>query len=151
MKLELMKEFRFEASHVLPRHPGKCQRLHGHSWILRVYFEGPISNATGFVKDYSEIKSAIQPIIDDLDHRHLGQWWMYTEDQQAKWGVPGLPGNFYPSSENLIVYIADRITKLNLDTGFAGEKPTFGWSKLELDETCTSRCTLTRKEYAKTT
>ena len=34
------KEFRFEAAHRLPHHDGKCRRLHGHSWIGRIYVEG---------------------------------------------------------------------------------------------------------------
>jgi 6-pyruvoyltetrahydropterin/6-carboxytetrahydropterin synthase len=33
----IYKEVRFEAAHRLPYHDGKCQRLHGHSWIGRVY------------------------------------------------------------------------------------------------------------------
>lgn len=37
----LEKTFRFEASHQLPKHDGKCARLHGHSWVGRVVIEGP--------------------------------------------------------------------------------------------------------------
>lgn len=133
---ELMKEFRFEASHILPKHPGKCSRLHGHSWVLRVFVDGEIDLETGFVKDYAEISSIVKPLVDTLDHRHLGAWNQisYVPDF-ATWAPPGLPMNFYPSSENLIVWIGHQLAgKLN-------------WSKLELMETCTSLCTLTRREF----
>src|SRR5438034_5141876 len=50
----LRKTFRFEASHILPKHPGKCSRLHGHSWVLHVSITGPINRDTGFVMDYAD-------------------------------------------------------------------------------------------------
>lgn len=138
MELELMKEFRFEASHMLPKHPGKCSRLHGHSWVLRVYVQGEVDPETGFVMDYTQLKDIVQKsVIDKLDHRHLGVW-AFEGYIESEWKVPGLPINFYPSSENLIIWIGTQLSD------YIG---TNWWSKLELDETCTSRCTLTREAY----
>src|SRR5882672_11216230 len=139
--MELSKTFTFEASHVLPRHPGRCHRLHGHSWRLVVYVEGQVNDHTGFVMDYAEIGDYVKPLIERLDHRHLGSWGHILTDVEKweerdthdDWRVPGLPFRFYPSSENLIVWIAEQLQDLP-------------WSKLELNETCTSSCTLTRKE-----
>ncbi|OXX25149.1 6-pyruvoyl trahydropterin synthase family protein, partial [Vibrio sp. V08_P9A1T1] len=39
MKTELYKEFMFEAAHRLPHVPAghKCGRLHGHSFLVRLY------------------------------------------------------------------------------------------------------------------
>lgn len=145
------KEFRFESSHILSRHPGKCSRLHGHSWVLRVTVSGDIDPKTGFVMDYGDIKAAVQPIVDELDHRHLGDWvggfkgrsmassWVYNFSAMYNYfGVKYLPLDFYPSSENLIVRIGTLIDDQ------AGKK---FWSKLELNETCTSSCVLTREDY----
>jgi 6-pyruvoyltetrahydropterin/6-carboxytetrahydropterin synthase len=143
--MELMKEFKFEASHVLPKHPGKCSRLHGHSWKLRVYVKGEVDKETGFVIDYGDIKQSVQPIIDALDHRHLGTWLIPYNDisfRNADWEVHYMPREFYPTSENLIVWIGDQLLNHKLCM-------SLGWSKLELDETCTSSCILTREEYAK--
>lgn len=145
MKLELMKEFTFEASHILPRHPGKCSRLHGHSWKLRVHVKGEPNEETGFVMDYTDIKLVVQSLVDKLDHRHLGTWGSYPIQNLMLVGsmkdrensVAGLPDNFYPSSENLIVWIASEMNRMLHDL----------WYKVELDETCTSSCILTREEY----
>ena len=30
------KTFTFEAAHWLPHHPGKCWKLHGHTWTVEV-------------------------------------------------------------------------------------------------------------------
>ena len=39
---QIRKRFRFEAAHTLPFHPGKCARMHGHSYRLEVAVSGPI-------------------------------------------------------------------------------------------------------------
>ena len=57
----------FDASHVLPGHPGKCGRLHGHTYRADVWLSGPVTAADGMLLDYGEIKT----IIDAWDHRHL--------------------------------------------------------------------------------
>ena len=118
--MRLEKTFRFEAAHYLPHHKGKCQRLHGHSWVLHVFVEGPINDLTGMVVDYGDIKEAVQPYIDArFDHYFLNDL---------------MPN---PTSENVLLYIAMLIEQ---DT----ELP---WSALSLEETCTASCYLTRKEY----
>jgi queuosine biosynthesis protein QueD len=155
MQLEIGKIFTFESSHILSKHPGRCSRLHGHSWNLSVYVKAEINPDTGFAMDYADLKAAVQPIIDDLDHKHLGQWaamdavhgltWEIFHESTVKegenphpWKVSFLPLQFYPSSENLIVAIG---------TALLGTYKPLDWSKLELNETCTSKCILTREEY----
>lgn len=134
--MELTKTFRFEASHVLPHHPGKCSRLHGHSWVLHVSVKGPINRDTGFVMDFADMSAIVKPLIEHLDHHHLGTWSFGDLDDQLvdKWCVYGLPLSFYPTSENLLVWIGLQLSSL-------------AWSRLAIEETCTSRATLTREEY----
>jgi len=72
----LEKEFKFEASHQLPHHDGKCARLHGHSWKGKLYVEGeklhPGGAKQGMLIDYADISAAIEGIVEGyLDHRHL--------------------------------------------------------------------------------
>lgn len=74
----LEKEFRFEASHQLPQHDGKCARLHGHSWVGRLIVEGPAlvqeGPKTGMLLDYGDLSAAIRPLLENqLDHWHLNE------------------------------------------------------------------------------
>jgi 6-pyruvoyltetrahydropterin/6-carboxytetrahydropterin synthase len=71
----IRKLFRFESSHVLPHHAGKCARLHGHSYRLEVTVRGPLresGSASGMVMDFRELDAIVRSeAIDRLDHRHL--------------------------------------------------------------------------------
>ena len=89
MKVE--REFVFEAAHVLPRHPGKCSQLHGHSWHVVVELEGEIQPETGFVMDFTVLKSLVQPYINRFDHKLLNCFVRY------------------PSSENIAVHLAHQL------------------------------------------
>lgn len=151
----LRKTYRFEASHLLPKHPGKCSRLHGHSWVLHVETEGQIKEETGFVMDYAEMSVAVKPLIEKLDHRHLGAWAVFAGDRNPEadksllaeiwgdpntyvetWRVPGLPMDFYPTSENLLYWIGTQLAEVK-----------FPWSKVALEETCTSYAELKLDEF----
>lgn len=114
----LRKTFRFEASHVLPKHPGKCSRLHGHSWTLHIGVSGRINPETGFVMDYSEISNRCESLIKELDHHHLNEFITY------------------PSSENVVLHVARELVKVK-----------FPWCMIALEETCTSYCYLSRKDF----
>jgi 6-pyruvoyltetrahydropterin/6-carboxytetrahydropterin synthase len=73
--VQIRKLFRFEAAHVLPHHPGKCSRLHGHSYRLEVAVDGPLQvagPAQGMVVDFDELSAIVKPrIIERLDHSSL--------------------------------------------------------------------------------
>jgi 6-pyruvoyltetrahydropterin/6-carboxytetrahydropterin synthase len=101
----LYKEFRFEAAHRLPHHDGKCRRLHGHSWVGRVYVKGQtlISDGAkaGMLIDYGDLQDYMQPLLDDfLDHYYLNESLGLenpTSELIAKWiyeklEILGLPG-----------------------------------------------------------
>lgn len=57
-----------DASHVLPDHPGKCSRLHGHRYRFEVWLRGAIDvGGSGMLVDFLEVKRC----IDEWDHAHL--------------------------------------------------------------------------------
>ena len=114
----LTKQFRFEAAHQLPNHDGKCQRLHGHSWVGEVtvkgdalYTEGP---KTGMLIDFGDLKAAITPLVENnLDHHYLND-------------STGLKS---PTSEEIARWIYDQL-----------EPVLPGLNSVTIEETCTSRC-----------
>jgi len=113
--MEIFKEFTFEAAHRLPGVPAghKCARLHGHSFRIELHLTGPVDEQTGWVMDFGDIKSAFQPLYEQLDHHYLNE-------------IDGLEN---PTSEVLAKWIWD------------GVKPSLPMlSEVVVRETCTSGC-----------
>jgi 6-pyruvoyl-tetrahydropterin synthase len=58
----------FETAHRLPRLPGKCQNIHGHSWTVEWRFEVELDQ-NGMGPDYSWLKCVLREWVDTyLDH-----------------------------------------------------------------------------------
>lgn len=116
MEYELVKTFRFEAAHSLPNVPPdhKCGRLHGHSYRVDVHVTGQPDPQTGWIIDFGDIKRAVEPILDELDHRCLDD-------------IPALQNS---TSERLAAYLLDRIRQT-----LPGATAVTVW------ESDTSRCT----------
>lgn len=94
--MEIFREFTFEAAHRLPKVPmgHKCARVHGHSYRLVVHIKGEVDPELGWVMDFGDLKEAVRPVIDQLDHHYLNE-------------VPGLE---IPTSENLARWVWDQLT-----------------------------------------
>lgn len=125
---------------MLPKHEGKCARLHGHSWVLIVAIEGPISTETGFVADYGKLKNLVdEEIVSKLDHTHLGQDIAQTGGrfiERVETWEPFFKRDFYPSSENLAVKIGETLTPYIQELG-----KDVRIHEIVIEETCTSRAT----------
>lgn len=95
MRVSLSKTIDFESAHWLPSFPQghKCRRLHGHSFRVEVIVEGDVDPQRGYLVDFGEVKRALEPIKDQLDHRLLND-------------IPGLEN---PTAEMLAKWIYDRV------------------------------------------
>lgn len=76
MRATLTKEFRFEASHRLKNHDGKCAKPHGHSYRAIIEVEGDIKATDGtpqegMVMDFATIKDDWKQVEPKLDHCDL--------------------------------------------------------------------------------
>lgn len=72
-KTSIYKDFHFEAAHKLPHVPEghQCGRLHGHSFMVRLELTGEVDKKTGWIIDFSDVKEAFKPILNQLDHYYL--------------------------------------------------------------------------------
>ena len=67
MKALVARQFSFDAAHFLPNYNGKCRNMHGHRWTIEVGIEGDVG-LDGMVVDFGDLKSMVQPILDNFDH-----------------------------------------------------------------------------------
>lgn len=73
---EITKRFTFEASHQLPWHQGKCQRLHGHSYKLEVTLESQGLDHNGIVVDFDVLSEIVDKgVVKRFDHQHLNEFF----------------------------------------------------------------------------
>jgi 6-pyruvoyltetrahydropterin/6-carboxytetrahydropterin synthase len=113
--MEIFKEFRLESAHRLPNVPAghKCARLHGHSFRVGVHVAGPVDATLGWVCDFADLKAAMAPLVEELDHAYLND-------------IAGLEN---PTSERLAQWIWQRL------------KPALPQlARVVIHETCTSGC-----------
>lgn len=85
----ICREYRFEASHQLPWHDGKCKNLHGHSYRVEVevygaklHSEGP---QTGMIMDFGRLDAIVQENVLYLDHQHLNDHIAYPTAEHIAW------------------------------------------------------------------
>ena len=70
--MKVRRRFPFEAAHRLPKHPGKCRDVHGHSFELVVTVERSVDPASGMGIDFADLKTVVRrEVIDRLDHTYL--------------------------------------------------------------------------------
>lgn len=92
----------FAASHIIPGHPGKCARLHGHNWKVEVYLKATQLNDLGMALDFADLKQATKAVIDEVDHQHLNEIPPFNE--------------ISPTAENISRWLFQRIgEKINTE------------------------------------
>lgn len=82
----VIKRLEVSASHHLElTYPSKCQRLHGHNWIIHVHCQAEELDENGMVIDFGHIKEKIH---GRLDHQNLNEVLPHinpTAENMAKW------------------------------------------------------------------
>ena len=108
----------FAAAHFLVHYHGKCERLHGHNYRVRVTAAGSVLDEGGMLVDFGVLKKALKGILGELDHSSLN-------DHPAF-----LDGN--PSAERIARFVGER-----MGAGSPGARVTL----VEVFETDVNRAT----------
>lgn len=81
------KQFTFDMAHMLDGHDGKCQNLHGHTYILQVEVSGCLHEEgakKGMVMDFADLKDIVkQHILDKMHHAFIYDTTSARESQVA--------------------------------------------------------------------
>ncbi len=113
----LKSEAAFDSAHFLSGYDGKCKNLHGHRWkVVAEIKSETLSNEKqirGMVIDFSDLKSALKDICDELDHCLI-----YEEGSLKSKTIEALKDedfkiisvSFRPTAENFAKYFFDLLT-----------------------------------------
>lgn len=89
--MTIFRQFSFDSAHYLPNVPTghKCRNMHGHTYQLTVYINGPLDPDGGWVMDFSIVKEIVGNALTRIDHKLLNE-------------VEGLDN---PTCENLAIWL----------------------------------------------
>lgn len=90
MAWELIVKEKFSSAHFLENYKGKCEKMHGHTFVIEVAFDVSKLDNAGISIDFTVIKAYLKEILPD----HLVLNDLY---------------DFSPSAENLSKYFYYKI------------------------------------------
>jgi len=92
---EISIEDSFDAAHCLRNYEGDCQRLHGHTYRVRVCFRTDKLDSLGMAIDFRQAKSALKSTLDYMDHHYINELPEFLDQN--------------PTAENIARFIFDRV------------------------------------------
>lgn len=90
---EVTVEDTFSSGHYLRDYKGKCENPHGHNYKVLVTLQGKELDKAGLLLDFKDLKAAIKPVVEYLDHQMINDLAPFT--------------TLNPSAENLAKYFYD--------------------------------------------
>jgi 6-pyruvoyltetrahydropterin/6-carboxytetrahydropterin synthase len=70
---EISRDFLFSAAHQIRFHGGKCERLHGHNWRVRVHARASELNKIGMVLDFADLQKLVGEVGSKFDHQVINE------------------------------------------------------------------------------
>ena len=87
----------FSAAHNLRNYEGKCEKLHGHNWIVEAAFRYKKVDDNGLAVDFRIAKTALKDAVEGLDHSYLNELDFFKKTN--------------PTSENIAKFIYESVKK----------------------------------------
>src|SRR5688500_20276902 len=63
----------YDSAHFLRNYQGKCERLHGHRYVVELALATDELDEAGVAFDFVEIKRHLRGLADRLDHTNLNE------------------------------------------------------------------------------
>ena len=63
----------FSAAHNLRNYKGKCEKLHGHNYKVRLTVEGASLDKSGMLVDFTDLKNILESVLSKFDHGYLNE------------------------------------------------------------------------------
>ena len=80
----------YDSAHFLVHYKGKCERLHGHRYVVDVAVQTAELNEAGIAFDFVDLKRELRALADGLDHQLLNDLPQFqgvetSAENQARW------------------------------------------------------------------
>ncbi|MGH7459604.1 MAG: 6-carboxytetrahydropterin synthase QueD [Longimicrobiales bacterium] len=88
----------YDSAHYLRNYQGKCERLHGHRYVVELALAAGELNEAGIAFDFVDVKRELRAVADRLDHENLNDLEPFTVLE--------------PSAENQARYFYEEMKRL---------------------------------------
>lgn len=88
----------YDSAHYLRNYHGKCERLHGHRYVVELALMATELDEAGIAYDFVDVKKHLRALAERLDHENLNEVPPFTELE--------------PSAENQARYLYEEMKRL---------------------------------------
>ena len=61
----------YDSAHFLRNYHGKCEKLHGHRYVVELALTSDTLNVSGIAFDFVDVKKHLRDLANHLDHENL--------------------------------------------------------------------------------
>jgi 6-pyruvoyltetrahydropterin/6-carboxytetrahydropterin synthase len=99
----------YDAAHFLRNYHGKCEKLHGHRYVVEagLAFGDDDVGEGGMAYDFGDAKRHLRAVAERLDHENINELPPFTEiepsaENQARWIFQEMQRRLGPDGEHLV-------------------------------------------------
>ena len=97
----------YDAAHFLRNYNGKCEKLHGHRYVVEAGLAFDDVGEGGMAYDFGDAKRHLRAVAERLDHENINELPPFTEiepsaENQARWIFGELRALLGERGENLV-------------------------------------------------
>ena len=99
----------YDSAHFLRHYQGKCERLHGHRYVVEIALATDELDKSGIAFDFVDVKRNLRELADYLDHDNLNELPPFdtlepSAENQAKYFYDEMKRRLPPRMAEAIVY-----------------------------------------------
>ena len=119
----------YDSAHFLRHYKGKCERLHGHRYVVEMALATEELDKSGIAFDFVDVKKHLRDLAEYLDHNNLNDLPPFDQiepsaENQAKYFYDEMKRRLPPRMAEAIVYA--RVWETPTQWAQYTERPLFG-------------------------
>lgn len=100
----------YDSAHFLRKYRGKCERLHGHRYVVEAALATPVLDEAGLAFDFVEVKRHLRALAGRLDHENLNELAPFTDveptaENQARYFYEELKRRLPAGMREALLYV----------------------------------------------
>ncbi len=100
----------YDSAHFLRNYKGKCEKLHGHRYVVEAALTSEELNQAGLAYDFVDVKRHLRELADRLDHENINELPPFTElepsaENQARFFFDELKERMPGDMKDALLYV----------------------------------------------